>query len=172
MSKDAPEEATGPEAEVEATETVEADDAPADEVAQLKGRLARALADYDNLVKRQRREADVERDRVKARVLERFLQVYEYGKMAEFEAERTPGPLAEGVKMIVREFDRMLEDEGVKPLGVVGEAFDGRLHEAVATEPAKDVSPGHISRVVATGYRLGERVLRYAKVAVAPDEEE
>ncbi len=142
------------------------------QVADLTTRLARARADYDNLQKRQEREASLERDRVKARVLEAFLQVYEYGQMAAFEAERSPGPLAEGVKMIVREFDRMLEREGVKTLGRVGEPFDSAHHEAVATEPADGVATGHVSRVVAPGYRLGERVLRYARVAVAPDEEE
>lgn len=140
------------------------------EIEGLRDRLARALADYDNLQKRVARDAAFERERVKARVLEAFLQVYEYSKMAEFEAQRSPGPLAEGVKMMVREFDRMLEAEGLRPLGAVGEPFDPRLHEAVAHEPAAGVAPGDISRVIATGYRLGDRVLRYAKVAVAPDE--
>ncbi len=140
------------------------------EVAELKDRLARARADYVNLQKRVERDAAAERDRVKARVLEGFLQVYEYGQMAAFEADRNPGPLAEGVKMIVREFDRLLEDTGVRPFGQVGEPFDRALHEAFATELG-DVAPGHISRVIATGYKLGDRVLRYAKVAVAPEED-
>ena len=138
------------------------------EVADLKDRLLRARADYDNLVKRHARDAALERERVKARVLEGFLQVYEYGRMAAVEADKEPGPLAEGVKMIVREFDRLLEGEGVTVTGKVGDAFDKELHEAIAEEPG-DVAPGSISRVVAPGYRLGDRVLRYAKVAVAPD---
>ncbi len=137
------------------------------EIAQLKGRLTRARADYDNLQKRQQREAALERERVKGRVIEDFLQVYEYGKMAEFEAERNPGPLAEGVKMVVREFDRLLENQGVRPIGKVGEAFDATLHEAYATEEG-DVDPGCVSRVIQPGYKLGERILRHAKVAVAP----
>ncbi len=141
------------------------------EVADLKDRLARARADYVNLQKRVERDAAAERDRVKARVLEGFLQVYEYGQMAAFEAERNPGPLAEGVKMIVREFDRLLEDTGVKPIGAVGDKFDRDLHEAFATEMADGVPAGHISRVIATGYKLGDRVLRYAKVAVTPEDD-
>lgn len=139
------------------------------EVASLKDKLARARADYHNLQKRVERDAAVERDRAKARAVEDFLQVYEYGKMAEFEAERNPGPLAEGVKMIVREFDRMLEREGVASLGKVGEPFDAGLHEAHATEAVDGVAPGHVSRVIARGYKLGDRVLRFAKVAVAPE---
>lgn len=139
------------------------------EVAEWKDKAMRARADYQNLERRVREESALERDRVKARVLESFLQVYEYGQMAAFEAERNPGPLADGVRMVVREFDRLLEAEGVRPIGTVGEPFDAKLHEAVETAAAEGVGPGHVSRVVAPGYRLGERVLRYAKVAVAPD---
>ncbi len=149
-------------------------------IADLRDRLARARADYTNLQKRVERDATLERDRVKARVLEHFLTVYEYSQMAAMEAERQPGPLAEGVKMIVREFDRMLESEGVTPIGCVGEPFDAALHEAVAEEePATgivardggEVAPGAVSRVVKPGYRLGERVLRYARVATRPTAE-
>ncbi len=165
--------------DAEPTTDTQADEAPASptealeqEIADLKDRLTRARADYVNLQKRVERDAAIERDRVKARVLEGFLQVYEYGQMAAYEAERNPGPLAEGVKMIVREFDRLLEDTGVKPIGAVGDDFDQDLHEAFATEAAEGVGPGQVSRVIATGYKLGERVLRYAKVAVAPDADE
>ncbi len=133
----------------------------------MKEKLLRARADYDNLVKRQQRDAALERERVKARVLENFLQVYEYGRMAAAEAEKQPGPLAEGIKMVVREFDRMLDLEGVRPTGVVGEPFDPRLHEAIDTVTSQETPHDHIERVAAPGYLLGERVLRYAKVVVA-----
>ncbi len=138
------------------------------ELADMRDRLARARADYSNLQKRIERDAALERERVKARVLEGFLQVYEYGQMAAFEAERNPGPLADGVKMVVREFDRLLQNEGVQPIGTPGESYDRTAHEACATEAAEGVEPGHVSRVISQGYRLGDRVLRYAKVAVAP----
>lgn len=142
------------------------------EVADLTDRLARARADYQNLQRRVDRDAVLERQRVKARFLEDFLQVYEYGQMAAFEAERNPGPLADGVRMVVREFDRLLEKEGVERITGLGGPFDRDVHEAVATEAADGVPAGHVSRVVAPGYRLGERVLRFAKVAVAPGDQE
>ncbi len=169
MSKDD----VSPEVEnVEPEETMDPVEAMAEEIRSLKDRLARARADYDNLQKRQARDAALERDRVKARVLEDFLHVFEYGKMAEFEADRNPGPLAQGVKMLVAEFDRMLANQGVKPIGQVGDAFDAKLHEAFDTIAVEGVEAGRISKVIQPGYKLGERVLRYAKVAVAPDEEE
>lgn len=138
----------------------------ADEVAELKEKLARARADYVNLENRVARDAALERERVKARVLEGFLQVFEYAKMAESAAESSPGPLADGVSMMVREFQRVLEGEGVQWFGAEGDAFDNKLHEAVSAEPADEDGTGKIVRVVAPGYRLGERVLRYAKVVV------
>lgn len=161
-SKAAKKEAKEVDALQERVDALEAD------VAEWKDKAARARADYQNLERRVREEAALQRDRIKARVLEGFLQVYEYGQMAAFEADRNPGPLASGVKMVVREFDRLLEQEGVRPIGAVGDPFDSSLHEAVAEEPGEDVPAGHVSRVVAPGYRLGERVLRFAKVAVAP----
>jgi molecular chaperone GrpE len=138
------------------------------ETADLRDRLARARADYDNLTKRVARDAAVERDKVRGRVLEEFLQVYELAKLAEQEAARSDGPLAEGIRLVVREFDRLLEAQGAVAIGVVGEPFDARFHEAVVTEAAGGVAAGHVSRVIRSGYRLGDKVLRYAMVAVAP----
>jgi molecular chaperone GrpE len=168
-SPEAPAESADSNANAEES-LADSDAAMAAEIVALKARLARARADYDNLQKRQQRDAALERDRVKGRVLEDFLQVYEYGKMAEFEAERNPGPLAQGIKMVIREFDRLLENNGVLPIGTLGEPFDGSHHDAVDTLAADGVEPGHVSKVVQTGYRLGDRVLRAAKVAVAPTE--
>lgn len=138
------------------------------EAHDLRTRLARARADYDNLLKRQARDAELERERVRARFLEGFLQVFEYAAMAEQEAERSPGPLAQGVRMVVQQFRQLLENEGVRTVGAVGEPFDASRHEAVGEEAAEGVAPGHVARVVRTGYLLGDRVLRYAQVAVAP----
>lgn len=138
------------------------------ETADLRDRLARARADYDNLAKRVARDALAERDKVRGRVLEEFLQVYEMAKLAEQEAGKTEGPLAEGIRLVVREFDRLLEAQGAVAIGVVGEPFDPRFHEAVATAAADGVAAGHVTRVIRSGYRLGDKVLRYAMVAVAP----
>ena len=138
------------------------------EVAQWRDQAMRARADYANLQRRIERDALVERERVRARVLENFLEVYEYGRLAVAEAEKHPGPLAQGVQIVVKEFERLLELEGVVRIGEAGEAFDPRRHEAVGEEAVRGVEAGRVSRVVAPGYLLGERVLRYAKVTVQP----
>ncbi len=181
MSKDDAAEATAPDAET-APSAQSTDDAGhdleqkleglEDEARDLRDRLARARADYENLQKRQARDAALERERVKARFLEGFLQVYEYANMAGAEAERTPGPLSQGVLMVVQQFRTLLQDEGVLESGTIGEPFDAARHEAVGEEAVDGVAPGCVARVVRSGYLLGDRVLRYAQVVVAPQEAE
>lgn len=138
------------------------------ELASWKDKALRARADYDNLSRRMVRDAGLERDRAKARVLEHFIPLSELAHMAAHQAELHPGPLADGVILMAREFTRMLEREGVTMVGAVGEPFSAAVHEAVAQEAVEGLAPGAISRVIAPGYRLGEKVLRYAKVAVVP----
>ena len=138
-----------------------------------KDRLVRARADYDNLQKRVSRDAAFERDRAKARVLEGLLPLYELCQTAAHQAKAHPLPaeahgVVEGVVLLAREFRRTLEREGLTPVGAVGEPFDATLHEAVAEDAVEGVEPGCVSRVVQPGYRLGDKVLRFAKVAVAP----
>lgn len=152
------------------SDAVAADQALAAELAQWKEKALRARADYDNLSRRVARDAQAERERAKARVLEAFIPLNELAQMAGHQAETHPEHLVEGVRMLAREFARMLEREGLTPIGTVGEAFNAAQHEAVATESVEGVAPGAVSRVVQVGYRLGDKVLRYAKVAVAPRE--
>ncbi|MEA3143133.1 MAG: molecular chaperone GrpE [Thermoplasmata archaeon] len=138
------------------------------QLAELREKVLRARADYDNLARRTAREAQVERERNKARVLEGFLPLAELAHMAARQAEAHPGPLTEGVVMLAREFDRLLEREGVTRIGEVGEAADPARHEVLATEAAEGVAAGCVTRVIQPGYLMGAKVLRYAKVAVAP----
>lgn len=166
MAEDA--KTPAPEPSTDANPAVAQDQAMAAELAAWKDKALRARADYDNLQRRVARDAQIERERAKARVLEHFIPLNELAQMAAHQAASHPGPLADGVTLLAREFARMLEREGLTPVGTVGEPFDPRLHEAVATEALEGVPPGAVARVVQTGYRLGDKVLRYAKVAVAP----
>lgn len=139
------------------------------QLADLRALVARARADYDNLQKRVARDAAIERERAKARVLEGLLPVHELAQMAAHQAQAHPGPVSEGVVLLAREFGRLLEREGLVAIADVGAPFDRGIHEAVAEEDVEGVDPGHVSRIVQPGYRLGDRVLRFAKVAVQPD---
>lgn len=143
-------------------------------LASAQERLVRARADYDNLSKRVHRDAALERDRNKARVLEAFIPLLELAHMAAHQAAAHPGPLSEGVQLLAREFDRMAEREGLQRIGEIGEPVQTDRHEVVAREPVSDpqVAAGHVCRVVQPGYRLGDRILRFAKVCVASPQAE
>lgn len=157
-AKATPQEPTG-KASVDASLEVQ--------LADLRDKWLRARADYENLQRRTVRDAAAEQERARARVLEAFLPVFELAQIAAHQAELHPGPVSEGVVLMAREFARMLEREGLVAVGKAGEAFDPRIHEAVGQEEAAGLAPGAVARVVLPGYRLGDRVLRFAKVLVA-----
>ena len=73
----------------------------------------------------------------------------------------------EGVKHVMKQFADIMKAHGVEEIKTVGEKFDPNLHEAVGHEQAGDKAEGEIIREVAGGYKMGERVIRAAKVIVA-----
>ena len=77
-------------------------------------------------------------------------------------------PWVEGVVAIDRKLRQLLESEGVSPIDVApGEPFDPREHEAIASVPSPGVPAGHVVDQLRRGYRLRDRVIRPAMVAVA-----
>ncbi len=74
---------------------------------------------------------------------------------------------ANGIDLIVRKFQNILDAEGVKRIEAEGAEFNPTFHEAISHEPAEDVESGHVIAVVQNGYMLGERVIRPALVRVA-----
>lgn len=74
----------------------------------------------------------------------------------------------EGVMLIQRKLQNLLEAEGVKPLEVKpNDVFDPNLHEAISHDDADGIESGHVIEVLQTGYKIGERVIRPALVRVA-----
>ena len=74
---------------------------------------------------------------------------------------------ADGIDLIYRKLLGAFEADGVKLIETQGQFFDPVLHEAISQEEAPDLESGQIIGVVQTGYTLGERVLRPARVRVA-----
>ena len=73
----------------------------------------------------------------------------------------------EGVQLIQHKFKMLLEQEGVTPIEVVGEAFDPFVHQAVTHEPSQDVPEGYVIAEMQRGYTVGDRVLRPSVVRVS-----
>lgn len=87
--------------------------------------------------------------------------------MSNVPPELAGNPWLNGVSMIQRKFQKMLDDQGVTIVDPVGEEFDPSRHEAVGTEDSSEVESGHVAVTLQKGYIHGERVLRPALVKVA-----
>jgi molecular chaperone GrpE len=87
--------------------------------------------------------------------------------MANVPPELAGNPWLNGVSMIQRKFQKMLDDQGVTILDPVGQTFDPTRHEAVGMEDSSEVESGHVTVTLQKGYLHGDRVLRPALVKVA-----
>jgi len=129
--------------------------------------VARRLqADMENYRKRQARRADEAIAAERERLLHLILPVADNLARALDHDDRHEEPLRQGVELIHRELMRLLENEGVTRLETVGRPFDPTLHEAVATLPV-DTASDTIIKEIEPGYKLGDKLLRPARVVVA-----
>lgn len=124
--------------------------------------LARLRADYVNYRNRVERERAGDRDATTASVILKMLPALDDLDLAEKHGDLAEGPLAIVAQKLRASFDQL----GVVKLGEVGEAFDIDKHEAVAQLPNPEVTEMVVADVVQFGYRVGDRMLRPAKVAV------
>lgn len=182
--KAAGEDVPSEEKEDEAVDEVERlreqlDEARAEAEEYLDG-WRRAQAEFSNYKKRQRAEQAKIQELANANLLRKLLPVLD-----DFQRAMTTIPdglerlsWSQGLLMIKRKLEAILETEGVEPIETEGERFDPRYHEAVTHEEMPGYEEGQIIGEVQKGYVLGDRVLRPALVRVAkapsapPEEEE
>jgi len=145
------------------------------EVETLRTKYLRAVADYQNLQKRsaaQRAEAVREAQVEFARALLPVLDDFERTLQAATSTDNAR-QIAEGVRLVYENLLKVLSGFGVTQLPVSkGDPFDPLYHEAMAQEPSDEVPAGHILRVMRTGYRMFDRLLRPAQVIVAKDQQQ
>jgi molecular chaperone GrpE len=129
--------------------------------------LRRVAADFDNYRKRVAREQSQLHTRAGERVVVKLLPVLDDLVRALDAAEHhEEAKVLEGVRMTKDALAGVLASEGVEEIPTDG-AFDPHVHEALMTQPAEGVEAGHIVHVIQRGYRLGDVVLRPARVIVA-----
>jgi molecular chaperone GrpE len=134
--------------------------------------LRRVAADFDNYRKRVAREQTQIFARSAERVVAKLLPVLDDLERALDAAEHhEEAKVLEGVRMTKDALAAALASEGVEEIAADG-PFDPHVHEALMTEPAEGVEPGHVAHVVQRGYRIGDVVLRPARVVVAAEEVE
>jgi molecular chaperone GrpE len=148
-------------AEVDLEPEVVVPEAPEnDELAERTADLQRLTAEYANYRRRVERDRVTVVDNAKASVVTELLGVLDDLDRARAHGDLTTGPL----KSVADKLSDALTKQGVVEFGAEGESFDPTLHEAVQHE-----GDGHdpvIGAVLRKGYRLGDRVLRHALVAV------
>jgi len=151
------------------------DPGPAGELAALQDRHLRLAAEFDNFRRRTRRELGDEGERARADLAGRLLELMDdLQRVAESPLEgTTTEALHEGIGLVARKFAKVLSDTGVEPVNPVDERFDPNLHDALMMTPTDDPEQDEIvSHVVLIGYRLGDRLLRPARVTVYRHEAE
>ena len=126
----------------------------------------RLLAEYDNYRKRSQREKDSLYADIKADTLLKFLPVYDnlvraLKQPTEDEAYR------KGIEMIMTQFCTTMEKLGVEKIESLGKTFDPALHNAVMHVDDETKGENEIVEVFQEGFRLGDKVIRFAMVKVA-----
>jgi molecular chaperone GrpE len=135
-------------------------------IQELTGALKRERADAINIRRRHEEQIAGLKDTVKAQVVKDLLPVID-----NFERALSHGPsdlknneYVKGVEAIVKQFEKTLEEIGVKKIETVGKPFDPHLHEAVSVEG--EGGEERISEELQAGYVLGDEVIRHAIVKV------
>jgi len=127
----------------------------------------RLAADFDNYRKRVAREQAALFQRANERLLNELLPVLDDLERAlEAAAGHEEAKLEEGVRLVHRSLLALVERHGLKEIDTDG-VFDPHVHEALLTQPGEGADEGSVLQVLQKGYRLGDRVLRPARVIVA-----
>ena len=133
---------------------------------QLFDRLQRLAAEFDNFRKRSAREQAALSERANERLVKELLPVFDdLGRALEAAADHEEAKLEEGVRLVHRALSDVLTKEGLAEIETDGK-FDPHVHEALLSQPS-DEEEGTVIEVVQKGYKLGDRVLRPARVVVA-----
>ncbi len=128
----------------------------------------RAVAELDNLRKRGQRDVENARRFGVERFASAVLPVRDSLEAALAAAENVDvATLLEGERATLRLLDQALEGAGIREIDPQGQPFDPTKHEAMTTQPSRDLAPDTVALVVQKGYELNERLLRPARVIVA-----
>lgn len=158
-----------PQAEAQAEPERDPLDVALQEIADLKDKNLRQLAEFDNFRKRTIKERAELILNGGEKVITALLPVIDDMERALQNGEKTDDPkvLREGMTLIYQKLMKVLEGQGVSRIDTHDADFDTSLHEAVALVPGMgDDKKGKVIDCMATGYKLNDKVIRYAKVAV------
>jgi molecular chaperone GrpE len=152
-----------PEAPVDPLDAAKAD------AARFRDQLLRTAADFDNFRKRSRRDQEDAQRRGKESVLKELLPVFDNLERATQHADQSTdvAALAEGLRMVLKQWTGTLERMGVRKVESIGVPFDPLIHEAIQHIESNDHPAGVVAAEVQPGYVVGDHLLRAAMVVVS-----
>ncbi len=174
-----PEEQTPvqPDAGAETTETTPQQPTPEatvvdpkdEEIAELKDRLLRLQADFDNFRKRMIRDREDQSRRASEKILKDILPVIDHFELGLQSAHKhhVKHTVIEGFEGILNQFRQVIEKAGVTLIETKDQRFDPHLHECVVQLPSEEQPENTIIQETRRGYKLGSFVLRASQVIVS-----
>ena len=162
-------EAKPTDQDVKQSEDAAASEQPSQEQPNYYEQLLRLKAEFENFRKRTDREKPELYKSGKADMLLKLLPVYDLLRQAhkEVQASHAKTPLAMGMDMIFKEFEKLFKEEGVAVMDPAGKPYDALKHDVLGTVEKEGAADGDVVDVLQDGYMLGDRVLRAAKVRIA-----
>lgn len=140
------------------------------QIEDLKNQQLYKVAEFDNFRKRVMQEKAELIKNGGSKVITTLLPIVDDLERAQQNMDKYEDVEAvkEGLTLIIDKFFKLLAQEGLKKMDVVGQPFDADLHEAIAMVPGQpDDQKGKVMDCMMAGYTLNDKVIRYAKVAVA-----
>jgi len=131
-----------------------------------KDKYMRLLAEYDNFRKRSQKERDGLYTDIKADTVMKFLPVYDNLERA-LKQETSDEAYRKGVEMIMNQLKSTMEKLGVTEIESLGEKFDPAKHNAVMHVEDESLGENEIVEVFQQGFKLGDKIIRFAMVKVA-----
>jgi len=133
---------------------------------ELNDRYLRLMAEYDNFRKRSLKEKDDIYPSATAAALQKILPILDTLERADG-YERGTEEFAKGFDMILQNFKDVLANFGVEEVGIVGEQFDPNFHNAAMHIEDDSLEQNVVAQVFQKGYKIGDKVIRYAMVQAA-----
>lgn len=168
------EDKDGSEGSEESEEDQQEEKSPEQMCEEYKEKWLRAQADYRNLKKSMAEKKDKMREETEFKVLEQFIPVFDHLQKAyRHKPEEGKGDIdqwqswAQGMEYILKQFEDILDDYGVRQIESENAEFNPNLHTAAVEKRSDEVEEGMIIEVMEEGYKTDEKVLKPAKVAVS-----
>lgn len=142
-----------------------------EELAKTRDSMLRKAAEFENLKRRTQKEKQYIYEEARADAISKFLGIREDLKRSiDLSLQKdVDKSFRDGLQMLLDNFDRILKDYNVEPIEETGVPFDVDQHDAMLTQPSEDntVDSNTVLQILEPGYKMGDRVIKHAKVIVS-----